>query len=127
MPANVAILPLPAETRKIRLFPLSAMSMSLLEAKASAEIWLTGAPVAGPPSPGSTGAAAGLAGVLLTRGPDAVLAKGSTIEMVLDRPLVFNATEVNFTTMANSGNFSDGAGPQPANKTGLAGPRRLPF
>jgi type IV secretion system protein VirB10 len=39
---------------------------------------------------------AGLAGVLLTRGPDAVLAKGSTIEMVLDRPLTFAATEVNF-------------------------------
>ena len=75
----------------------------------------------------AAGAAAGLAGVLLTRGPDAVLAKGSTIEMVLDRPLIFDAAEVNFAAMANSGHFSDGAGPQPANKTGLAGPRRLPF
>ena len=74
----------------------------------------------------AAGAAAGLAGVLLTRGPDAVLAKGSTIEMVLDRPLVFEATEVNFTTMANSSNFSDGAGPQPRNQ-GQAAPRRLPF
>jgi len=35
------------------------------------------------------GATAALAGVLLTRGPDAILAKGSTVEMVLDRPLVF--------------------------------------
>jgi type IV secretion system protein VirB10 len=75
----------------------------------------------------AAGAAAGLAGVLLTRGPDAVLAKGSTIEMVLDRPLVFDANEVNFTTMANSANFSDGAGPQPRNQGGLAAPRRLPF
>src|SRR6267378_5748592 len=33
----------------------------------------------------AAGVAAGLMGVLLTRGPDAVLAKGSTIEMVLDR------------------------------------------
>lgn len=74
----------------------------------------------------AAGAAAGLAGVLLTRGPDAVLAKGSTIEMVLDRPLVFDATEVNFTTMANSGSFSDGPGPQPKSQ-GLAAPRRLPF
>jgi type IV secretion system protein VirB10 len=74
----------------------------------------------------AAGAAAGLAGVLLTRGPDAILAKGSTIEMVLDRPLVFDATEVNFTTMATSGNFSDGAGPQPKSQ-GVAGPRRLPF
>ena len=38
------------------------------------------------------GAAAGLAGgliyVLASRGPDAVIAKGSTVEMVLDRPIV---------------------------------------
>lgn len=51
---------------------------------------------------GAAGAAAGLAGVLLTRGPDAVLAKGSTIEMVLDRPLTFEATEVNFTSTSRS-------------------------
>src|ERR1051326_3683188 len=37
----------------------------------------------------AAGAAAGLMGVLLTRGPDAVLAKGSTIEMILDRNLTF--------------------------------------
>lgn len=40
------------------------------------------------------GAAAGLIGVLVTRGPDAVLAKGSTVEMILDRPLSFSAEEV---------------------------------
>ena len=45
----------------------------------------------------AAGAAAGLAAVLLTRGPEAELAKGSTIEMVLDRPLTFAADEVNFT------------------------------
>jgi type IV secretion system protein VirB10 len=42
------------------------------------------------------GAAAGLIGVLLTRGPDAVLAKGSSVEMVLDRNLAFNDNEINF-------------------------------
>ena len=75
------------------------------------------------------GAVAGLAGVLLTRGPDAVLAKGSTIEMVLDRPLVFDANEVNFAnTPPGSGHYSDGAGPAPSNRTALANPmRRLPF
>jgi hypothetical protein len=75
------------------------------------------------------GAAAGLAGVLLTRGPEAMLAKGSTIEIVLDRPLVFDAGEVNFTTMAGAGHFSDGPGPSPANKNqGLSNPvRRVPF
>jgi len=47
----------------------------------------------------AAGAAAGLMGVLLTRGPDAVLAKGSTIEMILDRTLTFQATELNFGPM----------------------------
>jgi hypothetical protein len=77
----------------------------------------------------AAGAAAGLAGVLLTRGPDAVLAKGSTIEMVLDRPLIFAASEVNFTSTGNAGHFSDGGGPVPANKGGgvLNPGRRLPF
>jgi type IV secretion system protein VirB10 len=45
---------------------------------------------------GAAGAAAGMVGVLLSRGPDAVLAKGSTIEMVLDRPVDFSEAEVNF-------------------------------
>lgn len=44
----------------------------------------------------AAGAAAGMAGVLLSRGPDAVLAKGQTVEMVLDRPIQFNDTELNF-------------------------------
>jgi type IV secretion system protein VirB10 len=47
------------------------------------------------------GAAAGMAGgliyTLVSRGPDAVIAKGSTVEMVLDRPIVFNENDVNFT------------------------------
>jgi hypothetical protein len=77
----------------------------------------------------AAGAAAGLAGVLLTRGPDAVLAKGSTIEMVLDRPLIFAASEVNFNSTGNAGHFSDGGGPVPANKgAGVSNSgRRLPF
>jgi type IV secretion system protein VirB10 len=44
----------------------------------------------------AAGAAAGLMGVLLTRGPDAVLAKGSTIEMILDRPVQFNDDDLDF-------------------------------
>jgi type IV secretion system protein VirB10 len=43
------------------------------------------------------GAAAGLLGVLLTRGPDVVLTRGTTMEMVLDRPLTFDVTEIDFT------------------------------
>jgi hypothetical protein len=41
------------------------------------------------------GAAAGaVAGLLLSRGQDTVLAQGSSVEMVLDRPLVFGADEI---------------------------------
>jgi type IV secretion system protein VirB10 len=47
------------------------------------------------------GAAAGLAGgliyVLASRGPDAVISKGSTVEMVIDRAIVFAAADVDFT------------------------------
>jgi hypothetical protein len=35
-------------------------------------------------------------GVLLTRGPEAVLDKGTTVEMVLDRNISFTETELNF-------------------------------
>jgi type IV secretion system protein VirB10 len=44
----------------------------------------------------AAGAAAGLIGVLATRGPDAVLARGSTVEMVLDRPVSFQDSDLNF-------------------------------
>jgi len=47
----------------------------------------------------AAGAAAGLMGVLLTRGPDAVLTKGSTIEMILDRQLHFQDSDLNFGSM----------------------------
>ena len=46
------------------------------------------------------GAAAGLMAVLLTRGPDAVLARGTTLEMVLDRPLTFEENELDFSHAA---------------------------
>jgi hypothetical protein len=74
----------------------------------------------------AAGAAAGLMGVLLTRGPDAVLAKGSTIEMVLDRSLRFQDSELNFGTMQPL-QVSDG-GPQPSKKNrGVLPARRFPF
>jgi type IV secretion system protein VirB10 len=42
------------------------------------------------------GAAAGLIAVLATRGPDAVLARGDTVEMVLDRSLTFSESDLEF-------------------------------
>ena len=43
---------------------------------------------------GAAGAAAGLATVLIRRGPDVVLPKGTKVEMVLDRDLVYSDEEL---------------------------------
>jgi hypothetical protein len=66
------------------------------------------------------GAAAGIIAILVARGPDAVLAKGSTVEMVLDRTITFNTGELDF------GNYQPPRMSMPAPapeqpKTGLAG------
>ncbi len=75
----------------------------------------------------AVGAAAGLMGVLLTRGPDVVLAKGSTIEMLLDRPLQFEESEVEFAG-AGGRKMIEGGGPVSGKRaTGGAMGRRLPI
>jgi len=43
------------------------------------------------------GAAAGLAGVLMTRGPEVQLPRGSSVDIMLDRPLYLDPTKINFT------------------------------
>lgn len=60
------------------------------------------------------GAAAGLIGVLLTRGPDAVLTKGSTVEMVLDRPISYQESELDFRNAPPRAALSQGSNPGPA-------------
>lgn len=54
------------------------------------------------------GAAAGLLGVLLTRGPDAELPRGTTMSVVLDRPLALLASRIHFQS---PGRAPDLAGP----------------
>lgn len=54
------------------------------------------------------GAAAGLVGVLLTRGPDATLSKGSTVEMVLDRTLTYQESELDFSNAPPRAAISEG-------------------
>jgi hypothetical protein len=54
------------------------------------------------------GALAGLGAVLLTRGPEAELPRGSTLEAVIDRPIYLDADKVQFT---NPGQASTLAGP----------------
>jgi type IV secretion system protein VirB10 len=64
--------------------------------------------------------------VLFSRGPEAVLAKGTTVEMVLDRPLHFDASEVDFKNAPPSpGHLSDGPGPAPSVKSPSS--HRWPF
>jgi type IV secretion system protein VirB10 len=54
------------------------------------------------------GAAAGLAAVLLSRGPDAELPRGSTLEVVINRAIYLDADKVQFT---GPGQASTLAGP----------------
>jgi hypothetical protein len=56
----------------------------------------------------AAGAAVGLAAVLLTRGPDAEMPRGSTVEAVIDRSLYLDADKVQFT---GPGQASSLAGP----------------
>jgi hypothetical protein len=64
----------------------------------------------------AAGATAGLIGVLFTRGPDAVLAKGTTLEMVLDRPVQFEESELDFSNSPARRAGSDSGGPLPSRK-----------
>ncbi len=78
----------------------------------------------------AAGAAAGLIGVLSSRGPDAVLEKGTQLDMVLDRDLAFAEEEVTFEDALRgpSRNSIDG-GPDPnrnqSNRGGYG--RRFPL
>ena len=73
----------------------------------------------------AAGATAGLLGVLLSRGPDAVLAKGTTVEMVLDRQLTYLDSELDFSKAPPQFRGSDGGGPLPSVKS-QSGSRRIP-
>lgn len=76
---------------------------------------------------GAAGAAAGLAGVLMTRGPDAMLAKGTTLEMVLDRSLEFSDSDIDFSHVTWRPSSSDGPGPMPSKHSQTSSTRRWPF
>jgi len=73
----------------------------------------------------AAGAAAGMAGVLFSRGPDAVLSKGSTLEMVLDREVSFDESELNFNGYQAPRRATGSSGdPAPDRKTGTMPPRK---
>jgi hypothetical protein len=65
------------------------------------------------------GAAAGLLAVLLTRGPEAELPRGSTVEAVLDRGIVLDADKVQFTSPGQASTLAGPPNREPA--------RSIPF
>jgi hypothetical protein len=88
-------------------------------AAAGASVGAIAGSVAGRPGMGvgigaGAGATAALVGVLLSRGPEAVLAKGTTLEMEVDRPLVFDASEIENWMGNRNRPIGDGPGPLPS-------------
>jgi len=75
----------------------------------------------------AAGAAAGLVAVLFTRGPDAVLSRGTTLEMILDRPLTFEQSELDFSRSTGRTAAGDGPGPLPSKKDSTLPRRRFPI
>ena len=59
------------------------------------------------------GAAAGLAAVLLTRGPEAELPRGSTLDVVLERDLSLDGSQIQFTNLGNAQPITAPPPPQP--------------
>jgi type IV secretion system protein VirB10 len=65
------------------------------------------------------GAAAGLMAVLLTRGPEAELPRGSTVEAVLDRAILLDANKIQFTSPGQASTLAGPPNREP--------PRSIPF
>jgi hypothetical protein len=60
------------------------------------------------------GAATGLAAVMLTRGPEVQLPRGSSVDIMLDRPLYLDPTKINFTEPGRASSLPGPAPRQPA-------------
>lgn len=77
----------------------------------------------------AAGAAAGLIGVLASRGPDAILEKGTQLDMVLDRGLLFDDADLEFDNPLGAGRTRDpGYGPNPnRNRDNQNSGRRFPL
>ncbi len=59
------------------------------------------------------GLAVGLAAILLTRGPEAELPRGTTLEATLDRPLDFDASKITFTSPGQASTLAGPANREP--------------
>jgi len=68
------------------------------------------------------GLAAGLIATMLTRGPDASLDRGTNVEMVLDRPVVYNASELDFSGAPQHAPLAEGQVQQQQKRGGFGIP-----
>ena len=59
------------------------------------------------------GAAVGLAAILLTRGPEAELPRGTTLDAVLDRPMYLDSDKVQFTSPGQASSLAGPANREP--------------
>ena len=76
----------------------------------------------------AAGTAAGLIGVLASRGPDAILEKGTQLDMVLDRGLLFKDEDLEFDNPLGAGRMRDpGNGPSPNRNRQTNTGRRFPL
>ena len=73
----------------------------------------------------AAGAAAGLAGILMSRGPEAVLPRGTTVEMVLDRTLEYTESDLEFGTQSRRPIVDSGSSSQKRERGSPLG-RRIP-
>jgi hypothetical protein len=78
---------------------------------------INGSPGMGMGIGAAAGATAGLVGVLFSRGPEAVLARGTTLEMVLDRAITYEDSELDFGPQFRRPANEPGSGPLPSGKT----------
>lgn len=65
------------------------------------------------------GAAAGLADVLLTRGPEAELPRGTTLDVVMNRPLYLLSSKTNFTSPGHASALAGPPNREPRRRTGF--------
>ena len=75
----------------------------------------------------AAGAAAGLAGVLLSRGPEAVLPRGTTVEMVLDRTLEYSDSDLEFGAATSRRQLVDSGASTTKKDRGIPLGRRVPI
>jgi type IV secretion system protein VirB10 len=65
------------------------------------------------------GAAAGLLAVLMTRGPEAELPRGTTLDVVMNRPLYLLSSKANFTTPGQASTLAGPPNREPQRRAGI--------